>query len=69
MFSLLRLDLKWSILLLFGFRNCSGSEDKLSTVFLTNKIFKTLLDGTTLNIVVPPALVVGAVRLDNAGVA
>ena len=29
MFSLLRLDLKQSILSLFGFRICSGSEDEL----------------------------------------
>ena len=49
------------ILLLSGFKSCSGSEDELSEVSLTNKIFKMLLEGTTLNNVVPPAVMVGII--------
>jgi len=45
--------LKQSILSLAGFRSYSGSEDELSEVSLTNKIFKMLLEITILNSVVP----------------
>ena len=59
MFSLLRLDPKQSIISLSDFRSFSGSEDELSEIFLTNKIFRMLLEGTTPNSVVPPVIVVG----------
>ena len=44
-----------------SFRSYSGSEDELSEISLMNKIFKMILEGTTLNSVVPPAFVVGTV--------
>ena len=46
-----------------SFRGCSVSEDELSEVSVTNKFFEMLLDGTTLNSVVPPAVVVGTILL------
>ena len=51
------------ILSLPGFINCSGSEHELSEVSLTNKIFKMLLEGTTPNSVVHPALMIGTILL------
>ena len=46
------------ILSMSVFRSCSRREDDLSEIFLANKIFMMLLEGTTLNCVVPPAVVV-----------
>jgi len=63
MLSLMRLDLKRSILSLSGFRSCSESEDELSEISLTNEIFKMLLEGTTLNSSVIPVVVVGTILL------
>ena len=63
LFSLLRVDLKWSIFSLYSFRSCSMSEDELSEISLMNKIFKMLHKGITLNSVVPPAIMVGTILI------